>query len=100
MPHAFESPQHGRHPERSFGILKRRDRLSPKRRERRLDITGYIEGLLLSLGCFPSASIPPWYAEEGASISINRLQRTRYRAPLSRGVRHQKFAILVCSYCI
>jgi hypothetical protein len=46
-PHAFESPQHGRHPERSFGMLKRRARLSPKRRERRLDITGYIEGLLL-----------------------------------------------------
>jgi hypothetical protein len=28
-------------------MLKRRARLSPKRRERRLDITGYIEGLLL-----------------------------------------------------
>jgi hypothetical protein len=38
-------------PERSFGILKRGDRLSPKRRERRLDITGYIEGLLLVRAC-------------------------------------------------
>jgi hypothetical protein len=29
-----------------------------------------------SCGCFPNASIPRRYAEEGASISINTLQRT------------------------
>jgi hypothetical protein len=29
-----------------------------------------------SLGCLPNASIPRRYAEEGASISINPLQRT------------------------
>jgi hypothetical protein len=29
-----------------------------------------------SLGCVPNASIPRRYAEEGASISINRLQAT------------------------
>jgi hypothetical protein len=28
-----------------------------------------------SVGCVPNASIPRWYAEEGASISINAMQR-------------------------
>jgi hypothetical protein len=33
-----------------------------------------------SVGCFPNASIPRWYAEEGASISINTVERTRHKA--------------------
>jgi hypothetical protein len=57
-PHAFKSPQHRRSPERSFGMLNRGDRLSPERREKTLDISAHIEGLLLSLGCLPNASSP------------------------------------------
>jgi hypothetical protein len=61
-------------------MLKRRDRLSPKRRERRLDITGYIEGLLLESGWafFPAPAVPLGYAEGEASIIINRVQATAY----------------------
>src|SRR6266850_6806577 len=44
---------------------------------------------------FPRTSIPLWYVEEGASISIKSLQRTRHTAaaPLNSNVSRRKYGI-------
>src|SRR5262245_13726398 len=60
-PHAFKSPRHSR---------------SLERRESKLDISGYIEGLLLFLDHFSQPWYTMWYEEEGASISTKALERT------------------------
>jgi hypothetical protein len=71
-------------------MLKRGDRLRPERRENKLDISANREGLLRFLVTFPTPSRPPRSAEEGASMSINRVQATAYSVRSCRRSRFQR----------
>ena len=96
------APSTGRGPTKSALFQREENDIRSERRQKGLDKNRHIEGLLLVSLVIPATSLPRWYAEEGASISINSSERTAHSArfwavrsffpcgpPLKLGVRRR-----------